>query len=110
MLTQGESVEAHALRERGWSVSAIARHLKRDRKTVRYPELGITGVMPRSWLCRVLAGVPGQVPSALPDGRDNPGGSGVRIWTFRCLCRQEIRYEEARCAATERCWQETGRG
>src|SRR5271154_6805101 len=35
MLTQGESVEAHALRERGWSVSAIARHLKRDRKTVR---------------------------------------------------------------------------
>jgi len=35
MLTQGESVEAHALRERGWSVSAIARHLQRDRKTVR---------------------------------------------------------------------------
>ena len=35
MLTQGESVEAHALRERGWSVSAIARHLGRDRKTVR---------------------------------------------------------------------------
>src|ERR1700760_2075197 len=35
MLTWGESVEAHALRERGWSVSAIARHLGRDRKTVR---------------------------------------------------------------------------
>ena len=35
MLTQGESVEAHVLRERGWSVSAIARHLERDRKTVR---------------------------------------------------------------------------
>src|SRR5256712_6982775 len=35
MLTQGESVEAHALRERGWSISAIARHLGRDRKTVR---------------------------------------------------------------------------
>ena len=35
MLTQGESVEAHALRERGWSVSAIARHLGRDGKTVR---------------------------------------------------------------------------
>lgn len=35
MLTQGESVEAHALGERGWSVSAIARHLGRDRKTVR---------------------------------------------------------------------------
>src|ERR1700692_1208883 len=35
MLTQGESVEAHALRERGWSVWAIAGHLGRDRKTVR---------------------------------------------------------------------------
>jgi len=35
MLTQGEFVEAHALRERGWTVSAIARHLGRDRKTVR---------------------------------------------------------------------------
>jgi transposase len=28
-------VEAHALKERGWSISAIARHLERDRKTVR---------------------------------------------------------------------------
>ena len=35
MLTQGESVEAHALRQRGWSVSAIARHLGKDRKTIR---------------------------------------------------------------------------
>jgi transposase len=35
MLTQGEDVEAHALRQRGWSISAIARHLGRDRKTVR---------------------------------------------------------------------------
>ena len=35
MLTQGEDVEVHALRQRGWSISAIARHLGRDRKTVR---------------------------------------------------------------------------
>ena len=35
MLTQGEDVEAHALKERGWSISAIARHFDRDRKTVR---------------------------------------------------------------------------
>jgi len=35
MLTQGEDVEAHALARRGWSISAIARHLDRDRKTVR---------------------------------------------------------------------------
>lgn len=35
MLTQGEDVEIHALARRGWSVSAIARHVERDRKTVR---------------------------------------------------------------------------
>src|SRR5664280_892590 len=35
MLTRGEDVEAHALQKRGWSISAIARHLDRDRKTVR---------------------------------------------------------------------------
>ena len=35
MLTQGDDVEVHALAGRGWSTSAIARHLGRDRKTVR---------------------------------------------------------------------------
>src|SRR6266540_625945 len=35
MLTWGDDVEVHALRERGWSVAAIARHLGRDPKTVR---------------------------------------------------------------------------
>jgi len=35
MLTQEDDVEIHALRARGWSVSAIARHTGRDRKTVR---------------------------------------------------------------------------
>jgi len=35
MLTHGEDVEAHALQERGWTISAIARHLGRDRKTIR---------------------------------------------------------------------------
>ena len=35
MLTHGEDVEAHALFQRGWTISAIARHLERDRKTVR---------------------------------------------------------------------------
>ena len=28
-------MEVHALKNRGWSISAIARHLGRDRKTVR---------------------------------------------------------------------------
>ncbi len=35
MLTQEEDVEIHALRKRGWSLSAIARHTGRDRKMVR---------------------------------------------------------------------------
>jgi len=35
MFSVGEDVEAAALSKRGWSISAIARHLGRDRKTVR---------------------------------------------------------------------------
>jgi transposase len=35
MLTQEDEVEIYALHARGWSVSAIARHTGRDRKTVR---------------------------------------------------------------------------
>ena len=35
MLTEEDDVEIHALARRGWSVSAIARHSGRDRKTVR---------------------------------------------------------------------------
>ncbi|WP_139057933.1 helix-turn-helix domain-containing protein, partial [Tsukamurella pseudospumae] len=42
MLTQGETVEAHALRKQGWTISAIARHLGRDRKTVRNYLNGVT--------------------------------------------------------------------
>ena len=35
MFSVGEDVEADALFKRGWTVSAIARHLGRDRKTIR---------------------------------------------------------------------------
>ncbi|MQB01964.1 MAG: IS21 family transposase, partial [Actinobacteria bacterium] len=35
MLTWRDDVEMHSLHERGWSISAIARHLDRDRRTVR---------------------------------------------------------------------------
>ena len=35
MLSEEEYVEVHALRKRGWSMWAIARHVGRDRKTVR---------------------------------------------------------------------------
>jgi transposase len=35
MLTHGEDVEVDALKERGWSITAIANHLGHDRKTIR---------------------------------------------------------------------------
>ena len=35
MLTREDDVDVHALRRRGWTISAIARHIGRDRKTVR---------------------------------------------------------------------------
>ncbi len=41
MLTEEEDVEIHALAGRGWSVSAIARHTGRDRKTVRRALAGL---------------------------------------------------------------------
>ncbi len=45
MLTQEDDVEIHALHARGWSVSAISRHIGRDRKTVaKYVKAGPDGV------------------------------------------------------------------
>jgi len=35
MLTQEDDVDAHALHRQGWTISAIGRHLGRDRKTIR---------------------------------------------------------------------------
>lgn len=35
MLSREEDIEAHALARQGWTISAIARHLGRDRKTIR---------------------------------------------------------------------------
>ena len=35
MLTREEDIDAHALYRRGWTISAIARHLRRDRQTIR---------------------------------------------------------------------------
>ena len=53
MLTWEDDVEVHALHKRGWSISAIARHTGRDRKTVRYAEVS---VMPHMVLIVVWGG------------------------------------------------------
>ena len=50
MLTQEEHVEIHALNKRGWTISEIARHTGRDRKTIRTylagdREPGVRGVV-----------------------------------------------------------------
>ncbi len=35
MLTWEEDIDAHELHRQGWAIAAIARHLGRDRKTIR---------------------------------------------------------------------------
>src|SRR5450759_5499156 len=35
MLTREDDIDVHALRRQGWTISAIGRHLGRDRKTIR---------------------------------------------------------------------------
>ena len=42
MLTREEDVEIHALHQRGWSISAIARHTGRSRRTIRNYINGVT--------------------------------------------------------------------
>lgn len=42
MLTWEDELEIHALRKRGWSISAIARHTGRNRRTIRNYLTGVT--------------------------------------------------------------------
>lgn len=35
MLTREDDIDVHALRRQGWTISAIARHMGKDRKTIR---------------------------------------------------------------------------
>src|SRR5664279_4562995 len=63
MLTQEDDVDIHALRRRGWSISAIARHVGKDRRTVRsYPSftraLRLRGVRPVCEPCHPAKGRP----------------------------------------------------
>ncbi len=47
MLTVEEATAAHTLNARGWTISAIARHLRRDRKTIRRYLTGEQSAGPR---------------------------------------------------------------
>ena len=35
MVTREDDIDVHALRRQGWTISAIARHLGKNRKTIR---------------------------------------------------------------------------
>ena len=72
MFSVGEDVEADALFKRGWTVSAIARHLERDRKTVRSYLTGGRAPGVRR------PGVPGR-SGRLPRGTSPPALSTTRI-------------------------------
>ena len=50
MLTREDDIDVHALRRQGWTIFAIARHLGRDRKTIRAYLCGrAAGVRATSW-------------------------------------------------------------
>src|SRR5260370_283241 len=111
MLTQGESVEAHALRARGWSVSAIARHLGRDRRTVRSYLSGERAPGQRKpggadrfgvyeWYCRIRFGDdPHLWATTLFDEVADLGYEGAYPSFTRALRRRGLRPECEACAA-----------
>lgn len=65
MLTEEDDVEIHALSARGWSVSAIARHTGRDRKTVRRYLAGGGGRAQRSAAASCLGAWRGYIDARL---------------------------------------------
>jgi transposase len=111
MLAQGESVEAHALRERGWTISAIARHLGRNRETVRDYLTGkrVPGVRApagpdafgeyAAYCSQRFADDPHLFATTLFDEvRELGYGGGYSSFT-RALRRRELRPRCERCAA-----------
>ena len=86
MLAQEEDVEIPALRKQGWSISAIARHVGRDPKTVRAYLAGEREVGVRT-------------PTAEPDPFDRVELYVRQRLTDKC----QRRLNSARCAPVEFC-------
>ena len=72
MLTWEDDVKVHALRKRGWSISAIARHTGFDRKTVR----------------KYLAGdgKPGVAPGRARIRLTRSSTTSPRVWSKTRIC------------------------
>jgi transposase len=111
MLTREEDVDAHALRRQGWTISAIARHLGRDRKTIRAylngeQEAGQRrrprdGFLPYLDYCRQrLADDPHLWASALFDEVVELGYEGGYSTFTRALRRYDVRPHCDPCQAT----------
>jgi ribosome modulation factor len=70
MITREEDIDAHALHRQGWTISAIARHLGRDRKTIR---AYLRGDRQPGLRARAAADPFGPFATS-PDSCQNPGG------------------------------------
>jgi len=115
MLTREDDIDVHALRRQGWTITAIARHLGRDRKTIRAYLAGnrVAGVRARSvpgpfevfapYCAQRLADDPHLWASALFDELRDLGYVG----SYPTMTRQ-IRVRGLR-AACEPCRPATGR-
>ena len=55
MQTRRDDVDAYALRKQGWTISAVARHLDHDRKTIR---VNLTGERVAGPAVRILPALP----------------------------------------------------
>ena len=102
MLTREEDVDAHALRRQGWTISAIARHLGRDRKTIRaylngervpgYRRQSADAFVPFLDYCRQrLADDPHLWASTLFDEVTELGYAGAYSTFTRALRRYQVR-------------------
>jgi transposase len=115
MLTREDDIDVHALRRQGWTITAIARHLGRDRKTIRTYLAGdrVAGVRARTtegpfeafapYCAQRLADDPHLWVSALFDELRDLGYSG----SYPTMTRQ-IRTRSLR-PACEDCRPATGR-
>ena len=94
MLSVGEDVEADALFKRGWTISAIARHLGRDRKTVRsylsgerVPGCPPSGRAPTPWPTTAAISRPASTTTRTCGPGPVRRGRRARLWRLVCELR-----------------------
>ena len=100
-------MEVHALKERGWTITAIANHLGHDRKTIRDYLKGerTPGVRmrvrasPTKW--GAITWAPHTVTTGAPRGGvDNVGRTDLLHDRLSCETHSDVRGDESRCGST----------